>query len=156
MEDSIKNLLKQTQSELLKQGINPGAVDGIMGPLTYNALLTYQKRGARPTKPATIKKPFDLTIPDSLKTIKRGRGGGEPRAERGPQRMSLKTGLCKDVSLRLRTPMSIEALYPDPARLSGRLLPLLCKRQESQTVDVCCPSPAPGTHWRRGNVQPPF
>src|SRR4029434_10592259 len=52
--------------------------------------------------------------------------------------------------------MSTSALGPSPARLIGRLLPLLYKRRESQRVAVCCPSPEPGTHWRTEDVQPSF
>src|SRR3972149_8126337 len=52
----ISDLLTEVQKELLVQGINPGKVDGEMGPLTYKALLAYQKRGERPTTPQVIKK----------------------------------------------------------------------------------------------------
>jgi hypothetical protein len=50
------------------------------------------------------------------------------------------TVLYNDASLRLRTPMSPEALCPDPARLLGRLLSLLFIERKSLMVTVCCPS----------------
>ena len=54
-----------------------------------------------------------------------GRGAGAPAAALGPSGAILITVLCNDASLRLQTPMSPEALCPDPARLIGRLLSLL-------------------------------
>lgn len=54
--DKIKDLITDLQKELLVQGINPGPIDGIMGAKTYNGLLSYQRRGARPTTPQVIKK----------------------------------------------------------------------------------------------------
>ena len=58
------------------------------------------------------------------------------------------TVLYNDASLRLRTPMSPEALCPDPARLLGRLLSLLFIERKSLMVTVCCPSPEPEPNWR--------
>jgi len=37
---------------------------------------------------------------------------------------------------------------PDPARLIGRLLPLLYIWRALLLVPVCCPSPEPGPNWR--------
>ena len=50
----------------------------------------------------------------------------------------------------------MEALIPDPCALIGRPLLLRTIRRWSNTVDVCCPSPEPGTHWRMRPVQPPL
>jgi hypothetical protein len=50
----------------------------------------------------------------------------------------------------------MEALLPDPAALIGRPLLLRTIRRWSNTVDGCCPSPAPGTTWRTRPVQPPL
>jgi hypothetical protein len=58
-------------------------------------------------------------------------------------------------SVRLRTPRSTEATFPDPARLIGRLLSLQYRRRASQTVDVGGPSPEPGPHWCTRDVQHP-
>src|SRR5262249_12001849 len=43
---------------------------------------------------------------------------------------------------------------PEPWPVMGPPLWLLDKRRESSTVSVGCPSPAPGSHWRTGPVQP--
>jgi hypothetical protein len=45
---------------------------------------------------------------------------------------------------------------PEPLPLLGHPLWLLSIRRESSTVPVCCPSPAPGAHWRTMHVQPSF
>ena len=58
--------------------------------------------------------------------------------------------------VRRRTPMSTEALCPDPARVIGRLLSLLSIGRKSLMVTVCCPSPAPEPHWRTQLCSPVF
>ena len=58
--------------------------------------------------------------------------------------------------LRLCTPLSTSALGPDPARLLGRLLPLLSGERQSLRVTVCCPSPAPEPHWSTAMCSPSF
>src|SRR5262245_1312490 len=65
-----------------------------------------------------------------------GRGASEPAAELGHYGANLTTVLCNDISLRLRTLMSPEALCPDPARLLGHLLPFLYWARKSLRVCV--------------------
>src|SRR2546427_249633 len=52
--------------------------------------------------------------------------------------------------------MSTEAFGPDPARVIGRLLPLLYPWRALLLVTVCCPAPAPGPHWRTALCSPSF
>lgn len=83
----IKDLITQVQKELLIQGINPGKVDGEMGPLTYKALLAYQKRGERPTTPQVIKTIPSPTQPawrlaNSLVTLRAQINAAYPRRNR--------------------------------------------------------------------------
>lgn len=83
----IKDLITEVQKELLVQGINPGKVDGDMGPLTYKALLAYQKRGERPTTPQVVKKVTSHAQPawrlaNSLVTLRAQLNAAHPRRNR--------------------------------------------------------------------------
>ena len=52
--------------------------------------------------------------------------------------------------------MSTQALGPDPARVIGRLLPLLDWERTSLLGSVCCPSPAPEPNGRMQMCSPRF
>jgi transposase len=83
-------------------------------------------------------------------------GVGEPAASRDAEGMSLAIGARRAEMLRQRTHLSTAAFLPEPWPLIGRSLRLQELSRCSNMLDVCCPSPAPGTHWRMECIQPPL
>jgi len=80
-------------------------------------------------------------------------GAGEPTVSLDARGISLDTVLCPAGRMAARTPKSPEAVHPEPFPLLGPPLRLSDRQRESCRLDVCCPSPEPGTHGGTAPVQ---
>jgi len=77
-----------------------------------------------------------------------GRRTGPPRAQPVERALS-----CRGRGVRERGGAQ-RPVCPAPVAVDGTSAPALVARREACRVDVCCPSPAPATHWRTAPVQP--